>query len=220
MSCLDSAGFEGGSAGASVGRAAAVADHIHDQLPYLRSLARRLTGNQADAHDLVQDALLRALPALGAVAAGSYLRAWLTTIVRHVHIDRLRRAAREPRSVSIDDAEVECLRCEAVVDVDPDDGMSIEDVEEALGALPEVFRRVFVLHELEGRAYRDIANALDIPLATVGTRLTRARLKLRTLLVAKRAGADRSRASAAPRRQSPSSHSERAVLAGSLERRA
>lgn len=80
----------------------------------------------------------------------------------------------------------------------------MDDVEEALRTLPEVFRRVFVLHEIEGRPYREIAIALDIPMVTVGTRLNRARLKLRVLLSNKRAG--RSRVSTSGRNPARSDH--------------
>jgi RNA polymerase sigma-70 factor (ECF subfamily) len=176
---------------------------LHAELPYLLAVARRLTGNAQDAHDVVQDALVRALPALPGIGAGSCLRAWLVTIVRHVHIDRVRRVAREPKSVPID-----ALLAESLPSREPepalDDAMGMEDVEAALVALPETFRRVFVLHELEGRPYRDIAAALDIPLATVGTRLNRARTKLRALLAERRRGAAAAR---------PGSHAERALVA-------
>ena len=177
--------------------AGATPSDVHDQLPYMLALARRLTRNPHDAHDLVQDALVRALPALTTIRADSNLRAWLTTIVRHVHIDRLRRVAREPRAVPIDEARVESLGSHDDA-ADRDDGMDIEDVEAALGALPETFRRVFVLHEVEGRPYREIAVTLNIPLATVGTRLSRAKSKLRAMLV--------------------SSHAERALLGHAAKR--
>jgi RNA polymerase sigma-70 factor (ECF subfamily) len=176
---------------------------LHAELPYLLAVARRLTGNAQDAHDIVQDALVRALPALPGIGAGSCLRAWLVTIVRHVHIDRVRRVAREPKSVPIDAVLAESLPSREPEPA-PDDAMGMEDVEAALVALPEAFRRVFVLHELEGRPYRDIAVALDIPLATVGTRLNRARTKLRALLAERRQGAPAVR---------PGSHAERALVA-------
>lgn len=184
------------------------------ELPFLVALARRLTGNPHDAHDLVQDAMVRALPALSSVTSGPHLRAWLITIVRRLHIDRVRRLAREPKSVPIDEAGVESLGGQEP-DGDAEDAMGIEDVEAALGALPEAFRRVFVLHELEGRPYREIADTLDIPLATVGTRLNRARTKLRALL------ADRHSVRGAVRAVRPlaSTHSERLLLDAAPGRR-
>lgn len=158
---------------------------VDAELPNLLARARRLTLSSQDAHDLVQDALVRALPALGKVAPGSNLRAWLMTIMRHVHIDRLRRVAREPPAVSIEEMKIESLALADQV-AEPANAMDFEDLQEALDealdALPESFRRVLVLHELEGRSYREISAVLGIPLATVGTRLSRARLKLRMLL--------------------------------------
>jgi RNA polymerase sigma-70 factor, ECF subfamily len=180
-----------------VPRHAACPGDVYSELPHLLTFARRLTRNHHDAHDLVQDALVRALPTIGRVSAGPHLRAWLTTIVRHVHIDRLRRVAREPVAVPIDETRIGDVPDDAT---DEEDALSMEDIQEALGTLPELFRRVFVLHELEGRPYREIATALDIPVATVGTRLARARLKLRQLLSNKRA--DRG----APGAPSPHSH--------------
>ena len=180
---------------------------VDAELPHMLVVARRLTRNAEDAHDLVQDALVRALPASGAIVAAtaSNLRGWLTTIVRHLHVDRMRRAAREPLAVPIDETRIESVWTnDAASEPGDREPMGMDDVEEALRTLPEVFRRVFVLHEIEGRPYREIAVALDIPMVTVGTRLNRARLKLRVLLSNKRAG--RSRASTSGRNPARSDH--------------
>ena len=163
----------------------ATATEVDAERPHLLALARRLALNSHDANDLVQDAIVRALPALGKVAAGSHLRAWLFTILRRMHVDQLRRMARAPEAVSIDEVR-DVLASEGPM-AEAVDGEDADDVHSALRALPEVFRQVLVLHELEGRSYREIAEILDLPLATVGTRLSRARLKLRLLLVAQRA---------------------------------
>jgi RNA polymerase sigma-70 factor (ECF subfamily) len=155
-------------------------------MPYLHAMARKLTGNAHDASDLVQDALVRAIRALPGLPAGTDLRPWLATIVRHLHVDRLRQLAREPLPVPLDETSAAALA--ATQPPGPDDPPSrpnlekLDNLEQALGELPEEFRRVFVLHALEGRSYRDIADSLGIPMATVGTRLSRARLKLRGLL--------------------------------------
>jgi RNA polymerase sigma-70 factor (ECF subfamily) len=155
-------------------------------MPYLQAMARKLTGNPHDASDLVQDALLRALRALPGLPAGTDLRPWLATIVRHLHVDRLRQLARDPLSIPLEEASASALTVEAEPGKDePASGARVEHLEhleQALTLLPEEFRQVFVLHALEGRSYRDIADSLGIPMATVGTRLSRARLKLRGLL--------------------------------------
>jgi len=162
----------------------ASAADVDAELPYLRALARRLTFSHEDAHDLVQDAIVRALPALGKVRAGSHLRAWLITILRRIHIDGLRRSARAPQAIPIDEVHGGQLAIDDDT-TEPTDEWA-DDLDQALTALPEVFRRVIVLHELEGCSYREISASLDIPLATVGTRLNRARLKLRSLLSERR----------------------------------
>ena len=149
---------------------------LDEHLPYLHAMARRLIGNPHDASDLVQDALVRALRALP--PAGDDLRPWLATILRHLFVDRLRQRARAPFPVPLDEVDLSAADPEA-----PDAIDHLDHLDEAIAGLPEPFRRVFVLHQLEGRSYRDIADALGIPLATVGTRLTRARLKLREHLL-------------------------------------
>jgi len=153
---------------------------VQGELPHLLTVARRLTGNVHDASDLVQDALVRALRVPPPAGDSGGLRPWLTTILRHLHVDRLRRRAREPRPVPLDDASPAALCAEDEPTLEED--VELEQIEAAVEALPEEFRRVFVLHELEGWSYRDIASSLDIPMATVGTRLSRARIKLRGLL--------------------------------------
>jgi RNA polymerase sigma-70 factor (ECF subfamily) len=164
-------------------------DRLDALLPYLHAMARKLTGNAHDASDLVQDALVRAIRAFPGLAAGSDLRPWLATIVRHLHVDRIRQLAREPLPIPLDEASEVSLTLAHEQAHEPSHEPRehapvelLDFLEEALGELPEEFRRVFVLHELEGRSYRDIADCLGIPMATVGTRLSRARLKLRGLL--------------------------------------
>jgi RNA polymerase sigma-70 factor (ECF subfamily) len=158
-------------------------ERMQEQLPYLTALARRLTGNAHDASDLVQDALVRALRAEPPLPARDELRPWLATIVRHLHVDRLRQLAREPKQLSLDDAGP--LRATDADEPALAEAVEHEQLARALAELPDDFRRVFVLHELDGRSYRDIAAELGIPVATVGTRLCRARLKLRELLRAR-----------------------------------
>jgi RNA polymerase sigma-70 factor (ECF subfamily) len=167
----------------------ATASDVDIERPHLLALARRLALNAYDADDLVQDAMVRALPALGKVAIGSHLRAWLLTILRRMHIDQRRRAARAPEAVSIEDVRDDALASDgatAPAAADRETADDINDVRAALRGLPEAFRQVLVLHEFEGRSYREIAQVLDLPLSTVGTRLSRGRLKLRDLVAAER----------------------------------
>ena len=145
----------------------------------LRAMALRLCRNSADADDLVQDALERGLKGFGRLGPESNPRSWLLTVLHNRFIDLCRRRSRRPRETPIDGVSLA-----APV---PDSPPSWADVtnDEVLAALAQIgddFRRVHDLHVLEKRSYEDIAGILGIPRATVGTRLLRARRRLRELL--------------------------------------
>jgi RNA polymerase sigma-70 factor, ECF subfamily len=149
----------------------------HDAL--LRGLARRLCGNPADADDLVHDAYERALRGWGRYVDQGNLRSWLAAIIHNVFIDRCRKAKRTPRSERIEHVEV------PAAEPSPPQRwaqVSCAAVAEALGELGPDFRRVYDLHAA-GRSYDEIAAELGIARATVGTRLIRARRKLKELLL-------------------------------------
>jgi RNA polymerase sigma-70 factor, ECF subfamily len=155
--------------------AAAICEH--DAL--LRGLARRLCGNPADADDLVHDAYERALRAWGRYVDRGNLRSWLAAIVHNVFIDRCRKVKRTPRSEQVEQLEL------AAAEPPPPPRwaqVSNDAVAAALGELGADFRRVYELHAL-GRSYDEIASELGIARATVGTRLVRARKKLKESLL-------------------------------------
>jgi RNA polymerase sigma-70 factor (ECF subfamily) len=145
--------------------------------------ARWLTGNDADAEDVVQDAAVRALR-FRTTFRGDSPRAWLLTIIRHTWYDRLARRAARPQTTEYDD----------MTDARADDRLSpeallaqrqtIERVRHAVDALPAEFREVIVLRELEGLSYKEIAAVVDAPIGTVMSRLARARDRLLALLSA------------------------------------
>lgn len=149
----------------------------------LYSLALRLCGNAADARDLVQDTFERALRHLDRFQEGSNARAWLCTILRHLFISRCRARTCERR----DDVPVEELQEHlAAPEAEPLpawSAFSLEQLHAALEQLPADFREVYRLHALEGHSYEEVSARLRIPKATVGTRLIRARRKLRDLLM-------------------------------------
>ena len=150
----------------------------HDAL--LRGLARRLCGgNSADADDLVHDAYERALRAWGRYVDHGNLRSWLAAILHNLFIDRCRKNKRTPRSEHIDQLEVP-----AVEQAPPPRWAQVSNdaVAEALGELGPDFRRVYELHA-QGRSYDEIAAELGIARATVGTRLVRARRRLKEALL-------------------------------------
>ncbi|WP_241758773.1 RNA polymerase sigma factor [Pyxidicoccus parkwayensis] len=154
----------------------------------LRATAMRLCGNATDARDLVQETFERGLRNLDRYKPGTDGRAWLLTILHHLFIDSCRSRARERRAdVSAEDLE-ERLAAPEVEAAPAWASISPEQLREALEKIPEEFRTVYRMHALENRSYIEIAERLGIPKATVGTRLIRARRKLKELLMPTPAG--------------------------------
>jgi len=150
-----------------------------EALPHLRRLygvAYRMTGNAADAEDLVQDTLLRAWRGFDRFQPGTNLRAWLHTILQRVRVDQLRRKGRRPPMEELGETEP------AVPP--PQDALAsgAEALERALGGLPEVFRTAVVLRDVEELSYAEIAEALRVPIGTVMSRIHRGRARLRAAL--------------------------------------
>jgi len=145
----------------------------------LRRFARRVTGGSPLADDLVQETCRRALESRHQFNADSELRAWTFRILRNIHIDLLRRASHElVTGVNGDD-----LVAEPAPERPVWDDLSDDDVSSALGALPPAFARTYTLYAVERLSYADIAKELNVPVGTVGTRLRRARLQLRQVML-------------------------------------
>ena len=148
-------------------------------LPRLRRFACSLTGQVADADDIVQIAIERALGRLDQFQAGTRLDAWLFSIVRNAWIDEARSRARRSRTfvaaelgdqVGEDGESVMHARLEA------------QDVWTAMQRLPPEQREAIALVCVEGLAYRDAAEVLGVPIGTVTSRLARGREALQSLL--------------------------------------
>lgn len=139
--------------------------------------ARWLTGNSADAEDVVQDACVRALRFFSSLR-GDDARAWLLTIVRNAWFSRTsrQRPAASPgaQDAAGDERPDTALGPEALV-LQRD---TIDHVRHALDRLPSDFREVIVLRELEGMSYKEIAAVTCVPIGTVMSRLARARDRL------------------------------------------
>lgn len=155
--------------------------------PWLRVLATRLAGNRAEADDLVQDTLERALKAWSQFDEDTNVRAWLATILNHLFLDRCRRHTRVGSPLAIEEV------AERIAQTPPEPepawaDLSEADVRAALVHVQPEFREVFTLH-LDGLSYQAIATRLGIPRPTVGTRLLRARRQVRAALV-ERLGVD------------------------------
>ncbi len=149
-----------------------------EALPHLDTLYRvalRLTTNPAAAEDLVQDTMLRALRAWNSFRPGSNARAWLVTILRNQFISGWRSARRGAQPVDIEAIP----ELADTADPDPEGRFFADLVDEevlaALDRLPEEFREVIVLGDLEGMPYAEVAEALGIPIGTVKSRIFRAR---------------------------------------------
>jgi RNA polymerase sigma-70 factor (ECF subfamily) len=146
--------------------------------------ALRLTRNRATAEDLVQDALVRAFRSFDRFSPGTNCRAWLFKIMRNVFLNRLR----AEREMPYDDealAEMGARGADgyhAVVTPEEEFLQTLVhgDVDRALRNLPERFREVVVLADIEGFTYREIAEALECPIGTVMSRLSRGRRLLRS----------------------------------------
>ncbi|HRP08524.1 MAG TPA: sigma-70 family RNA polymerase sigma factor [Gemmatimonadales bacterium] len=154
-------------------------------LPHLDLMYRvalRLSGDPTMAEDLVQDATLKALRGWDSFRPGSNLRAWLMTILRNEYISGWRKRRRGPAMVAPDEVP------EPPDPGDPDpEGRFFEqllddEVTAALDSLPDEFREVVVLSDLEGLPYAEVAEALEIPVGTVKSRLFRGRRILQGLL--------------------------------------
>jgi RNA polymerase sigma-70 factor (ECF subfamily) len=153
--------------------------------PVLLALARRMCASEADAADAVHDTLESALQAGDRLQAVENLQAWLVTILHRRMIDLFRRREREQLG---DPPEEPAVTQETpLADAPLWTKIGGEQLRAAVERLEPEFREVFTLHAFERRSYRDIAAALDIPQNTVGTRLLRARRKLRVLLLGGRA---------------------------------
>jgi RNA polymerase sigma-70 factor, ECF subfamily len=147
--------------------------------PALTVVAQRLCRDQFAAKDLLQETFLRAWLRLDSLQDDDRARAWLVQIMKNLWLDHLRRRRKE---VSLENAPEQV----AVVD-EPSrwEDVTLGDLHRAIEQLEEPFRSVAVLHDVDGLSYRDIAARLDIPYATAATRLHRAHLKIKQLVLGK-----------------------------------
>ena len=151
-----------------------------DQGRFLYTVAYRLAGNDDDAQDLVQEALIRVRRGLERYEPGS-LQGWLARIVTNVFLDEMRRRKRRPTDALPDDPGPVLPSAPAADEVFT--GLSVE-IQRALEDLPEEFRVPVVLCDVSDLSYEQIAATTGVPIGTVRSRLHRGRRLLRAALTA------------------------------------
>jgi RNA polymerase sigma-70 factor, ECF subfamily len=162
------------------------------QLDSLYRTALRLTHNQQEAEDLVQETMLKAFRFANSYTPGTNLRAWLFRILNTSAINRYRKQATHPTTSPLPEGE-EFYLYNRIRDMSgqelsagaEDEVLSKyldEDVYNALNALPYNFRMPVILADIEGMSYKEIAEALQIPIGTVMSRISRARHHLQQSL--------------------------------------
>jgi RNA polymerase sigma-70 factor (ECF subfamily) len=166
------------------GRATSLGAVLADAMPLLAKIAERLCATAADASDLVQDTAERAMRQ-GLPADVRNSRAWLTTMMHNLFIDRCRAIARGPQHEPLDEVHDNVTPLEVASAEPAWSRITIEDVRAALPDISETYREVYLLYTFERWSYEQIAAHLKIRQITVGTRLTRARQELRKVLVAR-----------------------------------
>jgi RNA polymerase sigma-70 factor (ECF subfamily) len=148
------------------------------EIPYLRRFARGMAGDAALADDLVQDCLERALAKEHLYDPARQLRTWLYAILRNIHVSGLRRQGRARVVKSVDELAPE----EEAVAGEQEDQVAVRSIAEALDRLPHLHREVILLIALEDLSYREVAEIVGVPVGTVMSRLSRARVSLRSMI--------------------------------------
>ena len=150
----------------------------------LYNYALRLTGNYDDADDLLQETYLKAFRFFDKFEAGTNIKAWLYRIMKNSFINDYRKNGKEPDKIDYEDVQnfYENIKVSEVkanhFEEDVYSNMLDDNISGALNSLPEDFRTVIILSDIEGYTYDEIADFIDIPVGTVRSRLHRARKML------------------------------------------
>lgn len=164
-----------------------------EAMPLLDQLyggALRMTRNPQDAEDLVQETYLKAFNAFDSFKEGTNLKAWMYRIMTNTYINSYRKKQRRPLEASAEGVTDRQLYTTSSHDstglqsaeVEALDNLPDQQIADAMNSLNDDYRMVVYLSDAEGLAYKEIAEALDIPIGTVMSRLHRGRKQLRGLL--------------------------------------
>ena len=164
-------------------------EEIIPHLDAMYNFALRLTSDPNDAEDLVQDTIVKAFRFFSSYEKGTNAKAWLFRILKNSYINNYRKKSKQPAQVDYDEVSsfYETIRADRTDTSDLEDRMFRDliddDIAGALEQLPEDFRTVVLLCDVEGFTYEEIANMLDVPIGTIRSRLHRGRNLLKTQLL-------------------------------------
>ena len=159
-------------------------DFEREAIPHMDALynfALRMTGDEDDADDLVQETFLKAFRFFDKFEKGTNCKAWLFRILKNSYINDYRKTTKEPNKVDYDDVQnfYENIKSDEVdtqhYEMDAFTNLLDDEISAAITSLPEDFRTVIILSDIEGFTYEEIADFVDIPVGTVRSRLHRAR---------------------------------------------
>lgn len=154
----------------------------------LKTFAFHLTYNDADADDLVQETYMKAFKFMDKYEKGTNAKAWLFKILKNAYINEYRKKVKSPQKVDVDDVglvkttENQNERLKADLRDDIYTNEMGDEITRAMDKLPEDFKTVILLCDIEGFSYEEMSKIIDIPVGTIRSRLFRARNALKELL--------------------------------------
>jgi RNA polymerase sigma-70 factor, ECF subfamily len=163
------------------------ADFEKEAVPHMDALfnfALRMTGDSDEADDLVQETYLKAFRFFDKFEKGTNCKAWLFRIMKNTYINSYRKSTREPDKIDYEEVEnfYENIKPSSTdsahLEKEMYDNLLDDELSNAIASLPEDFRTVIILCDIEGFTYDEIADFVDVPVGTVRSRLHRARKML------------------------------------------